>query len=219
MSEEKKKNGIFHTILKAPAFLKGLLAGALVMVVCFGAYALFGGKENESSHTEKVTEVSFREIGELATMEALITIVEAMDDQMNLFKTDIKIPFTKSICIFSHDFEIKAGYDFASISSTVEHNEDGTGTVTVYLPEAEILSNGLVPDGEVVYYENESIFTNLSEEKKGELRAKMGVKAEETAIENGILTKARDNAENILTAFILGMDDYAGYDVVFEDAE
>ena len=96
-----------------------------------------------------------------------------MDNNREFFST--QVPLTNSVCIFSHDFEITAGYDFEKIVPQVEPKTGNKkGTITISLPKAKILSNGMVPDKEHVYYEKESIFNNLSEEEKAELRKKMG---------------------------------------------
>lgn len=75
----------------------------------------------------------------------------------------------------------------------------------------------MLSDKEEVYYEKESIFNNLSEENKAELRAEMGDKAENIAIENGLLNKAKSNAKKVLKNFIYNIYDSNDYDVVFED--
>ena len=56
-----------------------------------------------------------------------------------------------------------------------------------------------------------------SEAKKAELRAEMGDKAENIAVENGLLNKAKSNAKKVLKNFIYNIYDSNDYDVVFED--
>ena len=75
----------------------------------------------------------------------------------------------------------------------------------------------MLSDKEEVYYERESIFNNLSEENKAELRAEMGDKAENIAVENGLLDKAKSNAKKVLKNFIYNIYDSNDYDIVFED--
>lgn len=120
--------------------------------------------------------------------------------------------------VFSHDFQITAGYDFEKIKPTVEPKTDSQkGVITVPLPNAKILTSGMLSDKEEVYYERESIFHNLAEAKKAELRAEMGDKAENIAIENGLLNKAKSNAKKVLENFIYNIYDSNDYDIVFED--
>lgn len=77
----------------------------------------------------------------------------------------------------------------------------------------------MLSDKEEVYYEKESIFNNLSEENKAELRAEMGDKAENIAIDNGLLDKAKSNAKKVLKNFIYNIYDSNDYDIVFEDVK
>lgn len=77
----------------------------------------------------------------------------------------------------------------------------------------------MLSDKEEVYYEKESVFNNLSEENKAELRAEMGDKAENIAIDNGLLDKAKSNAKKVLKNFIYNIYDSNDYDIVFEDVK
>lgn len=196
----------------------------IVVAVIVGGLFYFVGrvtdKKDDSGHMEVVTELSLKDIGTLATQEAHVTVVEAMDENRHLFDKKINIPFTNSVCIFSHDYQITAGYDFEKIKSTVEpKTENQKGVITVPLPDAKILTNGMVPDSEHVYYEKESMFNNLSEEKKAELRTKMGKDAKQIALDNGLLDNARSNAEKVLKNFIYNIYDSNDYDIVFEDVK
>ena len=182
----------------------------IVVAVIVGGLFFFIGKvsnsEVEPEHKEVVTQLSLKDIGTLSTQEAYVTVVEAMDEDRKLYDAEDapKVPFTNSVCVFSHDFQITAGYDFEKIKPTVEPKTDSQkGVITIQLPDAKILTSGMLSDKEEVYYERESIFNNLSEENKAELRAEMGDKAENIAIENGLLNKAKSNAKKVLKNFIL----------------
>ena len=170
---------------------------------------------NEVNHEETIKELSFKDIGTLSTQEAYVTVVENMNDVRQVL--GINIPGTKSVCVFSHEFLITAGYNFEEIETEViEKSEDSKGQIIVKLPEAQILSSGILSDKEKVYYESESIFTNLKEEDKAKLRAEMGEKAENIAIENGILDKAKENAKKVLSSFIYKLYSEDDYKVVYE---
>ena len=164
--------------------------------------------------------MSLKDIGTLSTQEAYVTVVEAMDENRKLYDAEDApdVPLTNSVCVFSHDFQITAGYDFEKIIPKVEQKTDNQkGVITVPLPDAKILTSGMLSDKEEVYYERESIFNNLSEAKKAELRAEMGDKAENIAVENGLLNKAKSNAKKVLKNFIYNIYDSNDYDIVFED--
>lgn len=222
--ESKKKSGkkIFKKIMNN--IIHPNIISLIVVAVIVGGLFFFIGKVSnpkvEPEHKEVVTQLSLKDIGTLSTQEAYVTVVEAMDENRKLYKAKDApdVPFTNSVCVFSHDFQITAGYDFEKIKPTVEPKTDSQkGVITVPLPDAKILTSGMLSDKEEVYYERESIFHNLSEEKKAELRAEMGDKAENIAIDNGLLDKAKSNAKKVLKNFIYNIYDSNDYDIVFED--
>lgn len=198
-----------------------LLSLIVVAIIVGGVCFYFGTiSEPEEEHEETVTQLSLKDIGTLATQEAYVTVVESMDENRNFFSTGINVPLTNSVCIFSHDFQITAGYDFEKIVPIVEaKTEDKKGKITIPLPDAKILTSGMLSDKEQVYYEKESIFNNLSEEKKSELRKKMGEEAKKIALENGLLKKAKSNAKKVLKNFVYNMYNSQDYEVVFEDVK
>lgn len=197
-----------------------LIGYILIAILAFGLGALLvirlsSFTNNEVNHEETIKELSFKDIGTLSTQEAYVTVVENMNDVRQVL--GINIPGTKSVCVFSHEFLITAGYNFEEIETEVtEKSEDSKGQIIVKLPEAQILSSGILSDKEKVYYESESIFTNLKEEDKAKLRAEMGEKAENIAIENGILDKAKENAKKVLSSFIYKLYSEDDYKVVYE---
>ena len=208
---------MFLFLLKSKFNLIGYI---LIAILAFGLGALLvirlsSFTNNEVNHEETIKELSFKDIGTLSTQEAYVTVVENMNDVRQVL--GINIPGTKSVCVFSHEFLITAGYNFEEIETEVtEKSEDSKGQIIVKLPEAQILSSGILSDKEKVYYESESIFTNLKEEDKAKLRAEMGEKAENIAIENGILDKAKENAKKVLSSFIYKLYSEDDYKVVYE---
>ena len=131
------------------------------------------------------------------------------------------IPFTTSRLIVSENYVIKAGYDFAQITPEIEEplTEGEKGTITITLPEPSILSNEARPETRKIWLESESIFNNIPEEKRNELEIQMKEDAQATAINNGIYSEARENAEKVLTLFIGNIDTFDGYEIVYIDGE
>lgn len=114
--------------------------------------------------------------------------------------------------IYSYDIVIKAGIDFEEI----EWSEKGK-KIEVKLPEVKILSSEINPDSMKIYYEEESIFRQISLEENNEAQSKMRQQAEEDAINSGLLDNARSNAETILRSFFASQYDLQEYEVVFVD--
>lgn len=214
-----KKQSKFKRFFKKPKFYFILVVIILLTGIAFGTvFGLKFGKGSETQIISKTAELSFKDIGRLETQEAYITIIECMTNDRKFFGTDVKIPFTDTLCIFSLDFQVIASYNFENIVPEItEPVGDGQkGVIKVTLPEAE-LNTSTKSASEEVYYDKESIFSNIPEEEKAKARAEMEAKAEKEAVDNGILSKARSNAEKILTNFIYSLRDKEKYEIVFEN--
>ena len=158
----------------------------------------------------KATQLGFKDIGELATQSAIVTVVHATDEPRKIFGT--AVPLTRSTFIYSYDMDIKAGFDFEKIEWTAN---DETKTISVVLPEAEVLSEEIVEGSFKQYYESNNIFNPLSMEMTDEALMQMMKEAKEKAIENGLLENARSNAEQILKPFFANAYDMSQYTLTF----
>lgn len=142
----------------------------------------------------KTTKLGFENIGELATQSVLATQVEVSSAAREFFGR--QIPFTESKSVFSYDVEIKAGIDFSEIKWDVTET-----SVNVTLPEAKILSTEIDLDSFKVYHEKESIFRRVSLEDTNSALVDLEEKAVNSALENGLLEKATENAKVLITNF------------------
>lgn len=214
MSElkDKKGEGKVAQTIKAYAKTKaGMAVIGVVAVICVLA-AFFMGRGTSHSTIDKTQQIGFKDIGELATQVSYTTQIKVVENAQTAW--GIKLPFTTTKLIFSYDVETKAGYDFSSIEWSVD--EEGK-TIQVKLPEAKVLSNSLITDSFKAYHEEESIFTPFKLEDTNQSMQEMEGLAQEKAIENGLLTKARENAEVIIRAFFSGVYDLNEYTVEFVD--
>lgn len=142
----------------------------------------------------KTTKLGFENIGELATQSVLATQVEVSSAAREFFGR--QIPFTESKSVFSYDVEIKAGIDFSEIKWDVTET-----CVNVTLPEAKVLSTEIDLDSFKVYHEKESIFRKVSLEDTNSALVDLEEKAANSALENGLLEKATENAKVLITNF------------------
>lgn len=181
---------------------------AVVIVLVFGAVAFLIQKAGVFE--SKATQLGFKDIGELATQSAIVTVVHATDEPRKIFGT--AVPLTRSTFIYSYDMDIKAGFDFEKIEWTAN---DETKTISVVLPEAEVLSETIVEGSFKQYYEANNIFNPLSMEMTDEALMQMMKEAKEKAIENGLLENARSNAEQILKPFFANAYDMSQYTLTF----
>ena len=202
MNSNKKFN--IWKLLTSKLFLIGL-----TVIVVSAGFLTVGYDFYQDSDTK---DLSFKDIGELATQSITATQVNVTDKSRDFFGM-FDIPFTQTKYIYSYDVEIKAGYNFEEIVPDVNHTSK---TVTIHLPEAEILSSELDEDSFKVYHESESIFTNVTLEENNKAVEKMKEDAQESAIKSGLLDEARENAETILTNFVDSFYGKGEYEIKFE---
>ena len=174
---------------------------ALAVVLTLGLSSIF-------NHEEKPIKLGFEDIGELATQAAYTTIVEDTDVSRELF--GVSIPFTQSKLIYSYDVVVKAGLDFDQVKWTVSENK-----IKVEMPEIRILSSEIQFDSFQTYCENESIFRPVKIDENNQAIQEMVKKAETTAVENGLLENARENAEMMIKGFIYQNFDSQEYQISF----
>lgn len=180
--------------------------GILVVILLAAAVAL--GAKTVLSADGRTARLGFEDIGELATQSAYCTEVEVTEASRELF--GVTIPFTQSKYIYSYDVVIKAGLDFTNVSWSQQD-----GTIRVTLPEIRVLSNEIDLDSLKVYHEDESLFRNITLEENNAALADLKARAEQDAIGNGLLEEARDNAQQILTAFFANQYDLTEYRLEF----
>ena len=156
----------------------------------------------------KTTKLGFEDIGEFATQECRTTQVNSTTAAREIF--GVQIPFTQSRYIYSYDVVIKAGYDFSAITWDVEDT-----TITVHLPDPQVLSCELDLDSFQVYYENESAFRHITMEENNQALTDLKTNAQSDAIANGLMDNARENAETLLTAFFAQAYDLDEYTLNF----
>lgn len=199
---------------KKRGWLTGLLYWHLlprvlgILVVILLAAAVAVGAKTVLSADGRTARLGFEDIGELATQSAYCTEVEVTEASRELF--GVTIPFTQSKYIYSYDVVIKAGLDFTDVSWSQQD-----GTIRVTLPEIRVLSNEIDLDSLKVYHEDESLFRNITLEENNAALADLKARAEQDAIGNGLLEEARDNAQQILTAFFANQYDLTEYRLEF----
>lgn len=194
-------NKVLNYILKIVVIV-ALLFG------CFFVYTNYIKKDNEVVEIETdVKELSFKDIGELATQESIVTCVQVFDKAKTAFSF---ITYGETKYIYSYDVDVKAGYDFASIIPNIDEE---TKIITIELPEASILSCEIDTDSFEVYHEQTSVFTKETLDEKNVELTQLQDAAKQKAIAGGILDRAKDNAQTLLTAFVYQMYDQSEYTI------
>lgn len=200
----------WHFHLPKSPLLRKLLVIAMVVVIL----ALVLSLVRPTLFTDqKTTKLGFENIGELATQSAYCSPVGIIEGNRELF--GISIPFTQSTYIYSYDVVIKAGYDFSSITWSVQDDS----TIVVHLPEPKILSSEILLDSLKIYLEDESVFRQIKLEETNIAFQELEMQAQSDAIANGLFENARANVETILTGFFGNVYDLEQYDIQFEGGE
>jgi len=156
-------------------------------------------------------EGTINDIGELATAEYIFTIANVSEKPKKEL-VGIEIPFTNSKIIYSYEGTIKAGIDFVKVE--VDVNEKNK-TIFVDLPDSEILSTEVDNDSLIIYDEKNNPINRFSFSDMNLAIDDIKNKAEETAIDKGLLLRSQENAQSIIRTTILSLYDPEEYSVEF----
>ena len=182
MTEEKIRP--FKTI-------KYLLTG-IVLCVLVGVGGFFVGRYvmNHPSQPEisaVVLQNQLSQISELSSIAYHYTNMAQFENSGQI--SGIVIPFTTKRFILTYDGVIKAGVNLAKADLQVSGS-----SVNVTLPDAEILSHELMEDSVEIFDERTSIFNPFHVDDFTTFQAEQKHTMEEKAVEQGLLTEAREKA-------------------------
>lgn len=161
-------------------------------------------KPNETEIIKQRFEVAAK----LVTADCISTCVDHYVDAVNM-KEDLKIPLdanlplTKKSFLLSYDGTVSAGIKDLT---QAEIKDNGNGTITVKLPEIVVFDTTVDNNSMVVYDENNNLVNKLTLKDYNDamIRIKDKIKAE--AIENGLVSKAKANAETIIQGMLAGLE-------------
>jgi len=185
--------------------------GLLLLVAAVAAGTLFFSRTASTYFGSQTLAFSLKDIGELATQAGYYTDISVISKGERTF-LGIPFPFTSSRALCSYSGVIKAGLDFGGISI---RTDAAAKTLTLEMPEIRILSNEVDLDSLKVYDESNSVFNRIRITSVNQSLITMKEQAEAHAIENGLLTAARANAETMIRAMLTGLDAFRDYDCVF----
>lgn len=155
-----------------------------------------------------------RDIGELATVEYLFTDAAKFSDSKQFNNWDI--PFTEKSFILKWDGVIKAGILVEDVQIEVSESEK---KLLVTLPQAQILSYSVDSDSVEVLDEKNNILNEITVSDKVKFDADTEAAMRQRAIDNGILEKARENAESIIEKILTANPAVRGsYEITFADS-
>lgn len=138
-----------------------------------------------------------QDIGELATVEYLFTDAAQFTNSKQFQGWDI--PFTEKSFLLRWNGVIKAGIPLDQVSVQIQ---EGKKRILVSVPAAQILSCQIDTDSVEVLDEQNSLFNSISVDDKIQLDVATEQAMKDRAIESGLLEKAQQNAQDLLTRLI-----------------
>ncbi|MGB5823947.1 MAG: DUF4230 domain-containing protein [Proteocatella sp.] len=188
----------------------------LIVLVAIGSAFIIGLKLADYNKEPAIISImniegNIKEIGELATMEYGYLIAQTAE-KPNRTVVGLEVPFTNSRVIYSYEGLIKAGINFNEIK--VKVNEVNK-TISVDLPDADILSSEVDFDSLIVYDEKNNPFNAFTFSDMNLNISEAQIKAEESALSKGLLVRAAENAQSMIRTTVMSFYDLGEYEIEF----
>lgn len=188
-----------------------------VIIILLCAVLVYTRKEAKSNYVsdEKITEIGFENIGELATQSVTTTTVRVETKDLKLF--NVSIPLTQSKYIYTYNTTIKAGINFSDVKWQLGDTDDTSHNIYVDIPEVKTLSADIDLDSFKVLHEENNIFSPITLTEHNDSLIQLRENALSDAINSGLYDRALDNAKTILTSFISQVYPSNEYNIIFSE--
>ena len=183
-------------VIRPVKTIKLLIVGILIGAVLLGGGWLLGktsggGSRENVEISAIVLQNKISAMSELAVVTYTYTELGQYESSKEFY--GVKMPFTTNRFLLTYDGVIKAGIDMTEVKVDVDQS---VKTVTVTLPQAEILSHEIDEDSVKIYDEKTSIFNAFTIEDYTSFYADQKKTVEKKARDKGLLTEAQTQAEN-----------------------
>lgn len=195
--------------------IKFIIAVIIIILLC--AVLVYTRKEAKSNYVsdEKITEIGFENIGELATQSVTTTTVRVETKDLKLF--NVSIPLTQSKYIYTYNTTIKAGINFSDVKWQLGDTDDTSHNIYVDIPEVKTLLADIDLDSFKVLHEENNIFSPITLTEHNDSLIQLRENALSDAINSGLYDRALDNAKTILTSFISQVYPSNEYSIIFSE--
>ena len=194
--------------------IKFIIAVIIIILLCAVLVYTRKAKSNYVSD-EKITEIGFENIGELATQSVTTTTVRVETKDLKLF--NVSIPLTQSKYIYTYNTTIKAGINFSDVKWQLGDTDDTSHNIYVDIPEVKTLSADIDLDSFKVLHEENNIFSPITLTEHNDSLIQLRENALSDAINSGLYDRALDNAKTILTSFISQVYPSNEYSIIFSE--
>lgn len=175
---------------------KLIVLGVVLAILCFAVGFFSGGRQEKPPVLSSITvQNQLQQISQLATVRYSYTNMGQFENSNEFY--GIKLPFTTKRFIVAYDGTITAGVDLSQAQVTVSDQK-----VTISLPAPQILSHEVDPNSLEVFDETTSIFNPITIEDYNGFQADQQGVMEDKAIQGGLLTQAKDQAQTAITGLI-----------------
>lgn len=175
---------------------KLIVLGVVLAILCFAVGFFSGGKQEKPPVLSSITvQNQLQQISQLATVRYSYTNMGQFENSNEFY--GIKLPFTTKRFIVAYDGVITAGVDLSQAQVSVTDRK-----VTISLPAPQILSHEVDPNSLEVFDETTSIFNPITIEDYNGFQADQQGVMEDKAIQSGLLTQAKDQAQTAITGLI-----------------
>ena len=195
--------------------IKFIIAVIIIILLC--AVLVYTRKEAKSNYVsdEKITEIGFENIGELATQSVTTTTVRVETKDLKLF--NVSIPLTQSKYIYTYNTTIKAGINFSDVKWQLGDTDDTSHNIYADIPEVKTLSADTDLDSFKVLHEENNIFSPITLTEHNDSLIQLRENALSDAINSGLYDRALDNAKTIPTSFISQVYPSNEYNIIFSE--
>ncbi len=205
MEKEKKTK---KNIKVVPIVIKIVI----VIAILLGVFYLGNACSSVINLQTKSTKFGLKDVGELVTQTAYVTVVTDNKENKELFNK-FEIPFTESRQVFSYDVEVDVSVNFSEISYTVDSENK---EIKVSLPHSKIYKTTLNTDSLKVYLDTESLFSRIDLKEHNDALNAIKEQAATDAKSNGTLEAGDNNAKRLVESFIKENSRYKDYSFSYE---
>ena len=205
MEKEKKTK---KNIKVVPIVIKIVI----VIAILLGVFYLGNACSSVINLQTKSTKFGLKDVGELVTQTAYVTVVTDNKENKELFNK-FEISFTESRQVFSYDVEVDVSVNFSEISYTVDSENK---EIKVSLPHSKIYKTTLNTDSLKVYLDTESLFSRIDLKEHNDALNAIKEQAATDAKSNGTLEAGDNNAKRLVESFIKENSRYKDYSFSYE---
>ena len=153
----------------------------------------------------QIIEDGLKEMGLLTTEEYYFTQVEEYSSSKKVFIFESKASFT-----YSYDGAVTAGID---CNDVVIDKNDELRKITITIPEAKIFGANIDHDSFKIYEEKEGLWNKIDMTKYNDSIIEFENAAIEKAKAKGIVEKANEGANKIISSFVNSLVDSDDYEI------